>query len=451
MFSLLIVEDDADMASLLASLARGQGLEPTCVHDGDAALRQLRAGGWEALLLDLRLPGTDGYALLQEARATEPDLPVVIISGYATVDGVIEVFRHGALDMLTKPFETPEAEAALGRIAERLRHRQRYAALQARLTEADPQPHTNPVAHSPAMAEALGQLERVAGVDIPVLLLGETGTGKGVVARWLHDHRSRREGPFFTLSCGSLAPTLLESELFGHEKGAFTGATERKHGLLELAHGGTLLLDEINSVSSEVQVRLLQFLQERTLMRVGGKQTLSVETRLIVAANEPLEPLVQSGAMRSDFYYRIHVFPVTLPPLRERAEDLLPLAEAFLARFSRKLDKALNGFSDDARAALVAYSWPGNVRELENIIQRATILADGPIVEAAHLPAEIRRKRSPECPPLTDVSPDATLEEVKHAWMQHMLERCGGNKTEAARRLGVDPSTLHRLFGPAKS
>jgi transcriptional regulator with PAS, ATPase and Fis domain len=297
------------------------------------------------------------------------------------------------------------------------------------------------------MREAQRLIAQAADTDIPVLLTGETGTGKSRIARLLHALGPRRDGPFFGINCAGVAVSLAESELFGHEKGAFTGATARKKGLLELADGGTLLLDEINSAPPQIQVRLLQFLQDRTLVRVGGQQLLHVDVRLVCAANESLERLVQEGRFRADLYYRLKVFPVDIPPLRERREDVLPLAERFLSIYSGRYARDLKGFEPAALACLRNYAWPGNVRELENIVQRAVVLAErGGEVGTAHLPAELVQPASAGqvSAALGRLSPDAPLAEVESFWIRHMLARCHDNKREAARRLGINASTLHR-------
>lgn len=445
-YTLLIAEDDADMARLLAELATERGFQPVTVHTGDDAAARLASGGLDALFTDLRLPGPDGLDLLKLAREIDPSIPVVLVTGYATVRNAIDAYRNHVSDIITKPFDTEEAGRTLSRIYESLRHRDQVERLTTRLRQLDAE-LPRPVLQSRSMRSVMRLVRQVADTDIPVLLNGETGTGKSLLARLLHNLGSRRDGLYFSLNCAGISPALAESELFGHEKGAFTGASERKKGLLELADGGTLLIDEINSAAPEIQVRLLQFLQERTLMRVGGRQLIKVDVRLVYATNQPLDRLVDEGSFRADLYYRLTVFPIDLPPLRERGEDIVPLAEQLLSTYALRYNRDIEGFTPEALQCLRAYQWPGNVRELENIVQRAVVLARGTEIEPGYLPAELRQTGATHgatrAVPLP-VDPDAPLAEVERWWIACMLDRCDGNKTEAARRLGIDASTLHR-------
>lgn len=442
-YTLLIAEDDRRMAELLAELAVAQGFEPRLTADGVDAARILERGEAEAFFTDLRLPPPDGVALLNLARRLAPERPAVLITGHATLQVAADAFRGGLFDLITKPFDTAEVEALLGRIRRLLDHYARGEAIDAMLERMEGDP-VCPVRHSPAARAALALVEQVAPLNVPVLLNGETGTGKSATARLIHQASPRRQGPFFTLSCAALAEELTESELFGHESGAFTGATKRKLGLLELAEGGTLLIDEINSAGLKVQARLLQFIEERTLLRVGGTRAVSVDVRLILAGNQPLEPMVRAGTFRQDLWFRINVFPIALPPLRERREDIVPLAEGMLARFARELERPARRFHPEAIEGLFHYHWPGNIRELENLVQRAVILAPGETVTLAHLPLELRP--GAVAPPTLQslIPPEATLAEVERIWIEQTLARCGGNKSEAARRLGIDASTLYR-------
>lgn len=441
--TLLIAEDDPRMAALLAELAQSAGFSPQIAADGASAAAVLERGEADALLTDLRLPPPDGLALLRLARHRTPDLPAVLITGHASLTVAVEAFRGGLFDLIVKPFETAEVESLLGRMRALLDHRRRVESLRVQLRRRDAETF-DPVDRSPAARRALGLIEQVAPLDVPVLLQGETGTGKSATARLMHRASARRDGPYFSLSCAAIAPGLAESELFGHEPGAFTGAQGRKRGLLELADGGTLLLDEINSASREVQARLLHFIQDRTLLRVGGVRPVTVDVRLIFASNQPLGPLVASGDFRQDLYFRINVFPITLPPLRERVEDILPLAETLLPRFARELERPARTFTPAAIEALRGYHWPGNLRELENLIQRAVILAPGEHIDLAHLPIELRPAPASAASLALPFGPDATLAEVERVWILQTLERCAGNKSEAARRLGIDVTTLYR-------
>lgn len=441
--TLLIAEDDPRMAALLAELAEGAGFCPQIAADGASAAAVLERGEADALLTDLRLPPPDGLALLRLARHRAPDLPAALITGHASLTVAVDAFRGGLFDLIVKPFDTAEVESLLARMRALLDHRRRVESLHVQLSRSDADTF-DPVDRSPAARRTLRLIEQVAPLDVPVLLQGETGTGKSATARLIHRASARRDGPFFSLSCAAIAPGLAESELFGHEPGAFTGAQGRKRGLLELADGGTLLLDEINSASREVQARLLHFIQDRTLLRVGGVRPVQVDVRLVFASNQPLEPLVASDAFRQDLYFRINVFPITLPPLRERVEDILPLAEALLPGFARELERPARTFTPAAIEGLRRYHWPGNIRELENLIQRAVILAPDEQIDLAHLPIELRPAPAATPSPTLPFGPDASLAEVERVWIRQMLERCAGNKSEAARRLGIDVTTLYR-------
>jgi DNA-binding NtrC family response regulator len=384
------------------------------------------------------MPGADGLALIAAARAA--DIPVILATGYATAHSTADAFRLGAMDVLFKPLELDALRLTLKRLHDSLAQRRRIDLLTAQAAL-----HTAPPlldCQAAAMKRCLALAAQVADKELTVLLEGETGVGKGVLARHIHGLSARRQGDFLTLNCGALPPTLLESELFGHEKGAFTGATARKAGLLELAHGGTLFLDEINSASPEAQTRLLHFIQDQRLTRVGGVKPIQVEVRLILASNRPLKEEVAAGRFRADLYFRVNVFPIPVTPLRERAEDIPALAEYFLARHGRTLNPEVRGIVPAAMECLLRHDWPGNVRELEGVIQRTLVLAGQARIDVTDLPAELR----PALPPgaVAAWPAQATLAEVEALWISQTLERCGGNRTQAARQLGIDPSTLWR-------
>ncbi|SFD58246.1 DNA-binding transcriptional response regulator, NtrC family, contains REC, AAA-type ATPase, and a Fis-type DNA-binding domains [Thiohalospira halophila DSM 15071] len=428
---LLIAEDDADMGRMLARLAEQAGFAVTLVADGAAARAHLAET--DAVATDLCMPGGDGMGLLERIRAARPDLPVMMITGYATAESAIQAFRGGVRDIITKPFDAGDLRARLANLAAELGHHERMAADDARPEGLE----------TPGLAPVRELLEKAAETEIPVLLEGETGTGKGVAAQWLHQRSARAQGPFEAVNCAGIADSLVTSELFGHEKGAFTGAGEGRRGLLEAAAGGTLMLDEINSAAAEVQTGLLDFLQHRRVRRVGGSRAVEVDTRIVAATNRPLSDVVADGAFRADLYYRLNVFPVTIPPLRQRREDILPLAEGFLRAAGQELGRAFIGFTPDAMERLQAHAWPGNVRELENAVRRAAVLTREGAVAVGALPETVGagapRSAAPALP-----AEDATLAEVEAFWIRQTLERCGGNKSEAARRLDIDPSTLHR-------
>lgn len=444
---LFIAEDDAVMSGLLTDLAQEAGFSVVSFADGKKACDALSIDPPDALLADIQMPGMNGLDLIEAASASCPGLPAAIITGYATVPDVVRAFRSGAIDLITKPFDNQDVRSVLGRFRNFLDRERRIEALTERLSMLESSP-IMPVCKSRMMQEAMKMVDKVADLNTPVLLVGETGTGKGVLARAIHSASSRHDAPWFSVNCGALADSVAESELFGHERGAFTGANARKRGVLELADGGTLFLDEINSASPAIQTRLLDFVQERTLRRVGGEKSIQVDVRLVIASNQNLGELVKDGLFREDLWYRLNIFPVSVPALRERREDILSLAEHFLIRIARDLKRPAKRFNEDVEKALLSYNWPGNVREMENIIHRAVVLADDMDIERQHLPQELSGTNSKQ----TGIAwgPDASLEEVEAHWISHMLTRCDGNKSEAARRLGIDVSTLHRKLRDSK-
>jgi len=446
-YRLLVAEDDLVMAELLIELARSAGFTVTHHADGEQARQSIVLDPPDALLVDIRMPGLNGIDVIEAAMTSHPDLPAAIITGYATVPDVVRAFRAGVIDLVSKPFDNEQVTVVLNRFRQQLDRERRVEALAARLASLE-EDTTQPQAHSRAMQKAMQLLDKVASLDTPVFLNGETGVGKGVLARMIHRASPRREGPWFSVNCAALADSVAESELFGHERGAFTGANARKRGVLELAHGGTLFLDEINSASAAIQTRLLEFVQEQTLRRVGGEKSFKVDVRIVVASNEDLQEAARIGRFREDLWYRLNVFPIVVPPLRHRREDILPLAEHFLLSFAREMRRPARQFSEDAEQLLMSNTWRGNVRELENSIHRAVILSENSVVERQHLPPE-KNGIDPDTVPIP-WSVNASLAEVESRWITHMLARCDGNKSETARCLGIDVSTLHRKLRELK-
>ncbi|MBO1927257.1 sigma-54-dependent Fis family transcriptional regulator [Thiomicrorhabdus sp. 6S2-11] len=443
-FSLLVIEDDADMAQLLCELASSQGFQASyclSIQEGFHAIKQSPP---DVLFTDLRLPDGSGLQMVESVKAINQDTEVVMVTGYASLQDAIEGFKFGLFDLVTKPFETQLVKNLLTRLQELISQRLRMQQMQTRIEQLESKTQI-PVARSAAMQQVLQQVEQVAPLDVSVLIYGETGVGKGVMARSIHTLGTNPTGPYFELNCAAVPENLVESELFGYEKGAFTGAATRKIGLLELANGGTLLLDEINSTRLDVQAKLLHFLQNQTLVRVGGNKTIKVNVRLLFATNQPLKSLVEQGLFREDLYYRINVFPIQLPPLRERLEDISALAEYFVSNYARRFNKRIYSISPKVIEALKNYLWPGNIRELENIIQRAVVLAGGDTIEISHLPSELHGSKIPGLQTSQAKLPeDATLAEVEMLWIKHALDACRGNKSLAAKKLGIDPSTLYR-------
>jgi DNA-binding NtrC family response regulator len=426
---ILVVDDEQHIRNSLAAWFREEGYDVSVAASGRDALAVIAREGTHILLVDIKMPGMDGLELQRKVRELAPDATIIIMTAYASVETAVQALKEGAYDYIVKPFD-PEAVSRLVRkAAERYALLAENRALRERIASASPALITS---GSPAMAKVSELVEQVAPTDTSVLITGESGTGKELVARLIHAKSKRRFGPFVVENCGALAEGLLESELFGHERGAFTGATGRHRGKLEMANEGTLFLDEIGDVPPRVQVDLLRVLQERELKRVGGNETIKVDFRLVTATHRDLEAEVASGRFRDDFYFRINVFQIPLPPLRERPGDIPALAAHFLTQFSTQMNRRISGFAPEAMTALVAYPWPGNVRELANAIERAVVLCRGDRIEAAHFPFAT--------PP---DSADHSLAVVEEAHIRRVLAACSHNVAQAARELDIDRVTLY--------
>ena len=431
---LLVVDDEPKLGRLVADMLALDGHEVLRAGGGREALALLASRPIDVVVTDLRMPEVDGLAVLAAARALPAPPEVVLMTAYGTAESAVAAMKAGAADYVTKPFSMDELRLRIGRLAAQRRAEATSARLVQRLTP-------DLIAASPAMQAALAAARQVAATDATVLLLGESGTGKSQLARFVHFQGRRAAAPFAEVHCAALPEPLLEAELFGHEKGAFTGALQRKVGHLAAADSGTLFLDEISEVTPATQVKLLRFLQDRTFVPVGATEARAVDVRVISATNRDLDDAVRTGAFREDFFYRLNVFAIRVPPLRERREDVLPIAEALLAR--RGLPPAK--LSTGARARLLAHAWPGNVRELENALERALILAgDGEIV-ADHLltggAGSARGRRAAEL-----VGEGFSLDDFERELILAALERAGGNKAAAARLLGVTRRRLYSLL-----
>lgn len=444
---LLIAEDDEAMSGLLTELANDEGFQVQNCANGKQAYDVLLNDPPDALLADIQMPEMTGIELIEAAYKACPGMPAAIITGYATVPDVVRAFRAGAIDLITKPFENKDVRSVLTRFRKSLERDQRIEALTERLSRIE-ETAILPVANSRSMQKTMDLMNKVAELDTPVLLNGATGSGKSILAHSIHSASPRHDKPWFSINCGALSDSVAESELFGHEKGSFTGAHTRKRGILELAHGGTLFLDEINSASQKIQTRLLDFIQDKTIRRVGGEQKIKVDVRLVSASNENLESLVKEGSFREDLWYRLNVFPITVPDLRDRREDIIPLAESLLHKIANNLKRPARQFSEEVEQLFLSHNWSGNVRELENCIHRAAVLCNGTTIERQHLPDELASFKPDNF--TGQFSPDASLSEVESIWISHMLSRCEDNKSEAARRLGIDVSTLHRKLRELK-
>lgn len=435
MTSILVVDDDISHCTTLQALLRGWGYQVSSACNGLEALEQVRQRVFDLILCDIRMARMDGIETLKEIKAYNPAIPVLIMTAFSSVETAVEAIKAGALDYLTKPLDF-----------DRLQHTIALALAHVRPPSRCDQPASaapgTMVGHSPAMQTLLSDIAMVAPSDATVLIYGESGTGKELVARALHHSSGRKDKPLVTLNCAALNESLLESELFGHEKGAFTGADKRREGRFVEAQGGTLFLDEIGDISPLMQVRLLRAIQEREVQRVGGNQTLSVDVRLIAATHRNLDKEVSAGRFRQDLYYRLNVVTIETPPLRQRREDIPLLAQHFLQRYAARNRKQVQGFTPQGMDALIHYHWPGNIRELENAIERAVVLLTGDFISPRQLPLSIAA---------TPVSLHSTQEET--AAIQPLvaaekeiilaaLEKTGGNKTEAARQLGITRKTL---------
>jgi DNA-binding NtrC family response regulator len=426
----LVADDEASARTGLATLLRAEGFEVDLAEDGEKALAGLQETAPDALVTDLHMPGLDGIQLLQRAREAIPELVVVLVTGFADVDTAVQAMRAGAEHYLTKPIQFDELLVVLDRALERRGLAREATELRGRLSA-----HLsfdNIVGTSPAMQEVFDIIEQVAASKASVLVTGESGTGKELVAQAIHQNSPRTTAPFVKLHCAALAETLLESELFGHERGAFTGALTRREGRFKQADGGTLFLDEIGDISPTIQVKLLRFLQERTFERVGGNETLKVDVRIIAATNRDLEAEMAAGRFREDLFYRLNVVNIDMPPLRARPSDLLPLATHFLHRFAKENGKRIDGFAEDAIERIGAYRWPGNVRELENIMERSVVLCDGRELTAKHLPAGVGASAR------SGVRiPGSTMDEIERHAILSTLEACGGRTAQAAKLLDI--------------
>jgi len=436
---ILVADDEEAARRSLGQILSEDGFQVFLASNGEEALRLVAQESPDILLTDLRMPSMNGQELLERVRQGYPDVAVVIMTAHGTIRSAIQALREGAEDYLTKPIEVEELEHLLSQILKKKLLLAETRILRERLDEK--YRFESIIGRSPEILEVFGMVEQVAPTQASILIGGESGTGKELIAQAIHQRSPRRDAPFVKVSCAALPETLLESEIFGHERGSFTGAVGRRTGRFEMAAGGTIFLDEIGDVSPGMQVKLLRFLQERKFERVGGNQTLTVDVRVIAATHRDLPALIREGKFREDLYYRLNVIEITLPPLRTRSQDIPLLVDFFIRKFAAANKKEIQGVTDESLAALVAYSWPGNVRELEHALERAVILARNEKLDLALFPSlphaepPLRRATGPQVP-------GATLEEIEREAIQRTLEAVGGSTSRAASILKISPRTI---------
>jgi two-component system response regulator AtoC len=451
----LVADDELNMRRVLEAMLRREGYDVITAANGVEAMGGMGTkGGVHTVITDLKMPGLDGMGLLKRLSAEYPDVPVVMITAHGSVESAVEAVKLGAFDYLEKPFEQEQIRQVVAKAINT------YALSRRDARPEEPSGHGRfrLVGQSPAIRTIYGVVEKVANTPSTVLISGESGTGKELIARALHENSSRHAGPFIKINCAAIPKTLMESELFGYDKGAFTGAVGAKPGRFELAHGGTLFLDEIGEIPIEMQVKLLRVLQESEFERVGGIKTIKVDVRLVTATNRDLLAEVGAGAFREDLFYRLNVVPIHIPPLRERREDIPLLADHFIAKFNDRLKKEIAAITPEAVERLVAYQWPGNIRELENLMERTVLFCEGPEIRVSDLPPEVAGAPASQAQSATahaagEESPRPAPESLKEAvraetervereLIQRALDATGGNVTQAARKLKISRKSL---------
>ncbi|MFH0822449.1 MAG: sigma-54 dependent transcriptional regulator [Pseudomonadota bacterium] len=439
---LLIVDDEEMALTNLAHILKKQGYEIVTADSGPKGLELVRAGRFDVVLTDLRMEKVDGMRILEETRRLHPDTEVLMITGYATVDSAIEAMKKGAYHYIAKPYRIEEVRKVVAEAVEKISLREENVRLKEDLKRIRAAEGTKIITKDPVVMRILQTAKQAAQTDCNIIVSGESGTGKELLARYIHEQSRRSEGPFMAVNCGVFTEDLLSNELFGHGKGAYTGADSRKNGIMESAKGGTLFLDEITEMSANMQVKLLRVIQERQMMRVGGTSTIKIDVRFIAATNRNVQPAIQAGEFRKDLYYRLNVVSLDLPPLASRKGDIPLLSQYFLEKHSALLSRKVPTLSKEVMDILKGYDFPGNIRELENIIERGLALATDSVIGPEHLPDDIRdfnikifRRRDGRLP---------TLEEQEIEYIKRVLAETSGNKTLAAETLGIDRVSLWR-------
>jgi two-component system response regulator HydG len=447
---ILIIDDEQGILESLRILLKNSGFEVETAQGGNLGLESIKKHAPDIVLTDVRMPDVTGTEILSAARDQDPEMPVILMTAQASLQTAIQAVNEGAFYYIQKPFANDELVAICRRAAETRQLRSENKHLRSEIHRHERSISIKPIGRAKCFLEILKLAEQVAPTESTVLIGGESGTGKEVVARYIHALSDRSEGPIFSINCGALPESLLESELFGHVKGSFTGAVRDKQGLFAAARGGSFFLDEIGETTGATQVKLLRVLQEREVLPVGGTEPIPVDVRVIAATNRDLEDDIRRGRFRSDLYYRLNVISMHLPPLRERREDIPLLAEAFLRRVAEERSEPEKVLSQEALDAVMVYDWPGNVRELENALEHAAILTRGDGVDVRTLPARIT---SPKAQPLVAdrTIENPTLDVIEKAYITWVLQVEGGNKSRAAEVLGIDPSTLYRKLARYES
>lgn len=444
---ILITDDDRAHRVMLKKLLNGWGYNVTEADDGLVAVEKVRKSSFDLILMDIRMTNVSGIEALEQIKQINADIPVIIMTAYASVETAVQTLKKGAYDYLTKPLDFDELQMSIARATEHSRLKQENEYLKEKLGEKFDR--RNMIGQSPSMIKLLEVVEQVAATQATVLITGESGTGKEVVANAIHFNSTRKNAPFVKINCAALTETLLESELFGHEKGAFTGADKRREGKFVQADGGSIFLDEVSEMSPAMQVKLLRVLQERELTRVGGHDVLKIDVRVIAASNKDLKKEIRDGRFREDLFYRLNVVTLDVPPLRERSEDIPLMAHAFLKMFAENNAKVIKGFTPQAMQKLASYSWPGNVRELMNAVERAVVLCRTETIGEEDLiftmaDQALSREVLSAGQKMPAASGNRSLEEIEKQSILEALQSCRGNKSEAARRLGITRKTLRK-------
>jgi DNA-binding NtrC family response regulator len=441
--SILVIDDEMGILDVLRILLKGEGFDVSTAQGGKAGLEALKASAPDIVLTDIKMPGVSGTDILAAVRDQDPETPVILMTAQASLQSAIQAVNQGAFYYIQKPFSNDDLVAICRRATEQRILKAENKQLKQEIRRRERSGLVKPLGKARVFQDVLRLAEQVAPTESTVLIQGESGTGKEIIARYIHELSGRTDGPFLSLNCGALPESLLESELFGHVKGSFTGAVRDKQGLFAAARGGTFFLDEIGEMSPATQVKLLRVLQEREAIPVGGTEAIPVDVRVVAATNRDLEEDIKRGRFRTDLYYRLNVIAMGLPPLRDRREDIPIFVRAFLDRIAQEQSQPPKQLAPEAEQAVMTYDWPGNVRELENALERAVVLTKGETIQLSAMPEKLSEHHAE---PLVSERPhqNPTLDVIERAYITWVLQSEGGNKTRAAEVLGIDPSTLYR-------